>query len=76
MTWPASWAPPEALLRALYWRLRRAVCGGDIGIVVLRFGICHVHSIPISWHCFNKQEQSLILTNEHRFLHATRAPNG
>jgi hypothetical protein len=44
--------------------------------VVLRSGVRHVHSIPTSWHCFNESEQSLISTNKHRFLHATRAPNG
>jgi hypothetical protein len=37
-----------------FWRLRRAVSGGDIGILVLRFGVRHVHSIPISWHCLDE----------------------
>jgi hypothetical protein len=62
--------------RFFFWRLRRAVRGGDAGILVLRFGVRHVHSIPTSWHCFNESEQTLISTNEHRFLHVTRAPNG
>jgi hypothetical protein len=37
-----------------FWRLRRAVRDGDVGILVLRFGVRHVHSIPISWHRFNE----------------------
>jgi hypothetical protein len=26
----------------------------NIGISVLRFSVCHVHSIPISWHCLDE----------------------
>jgi hypothetical protein len=38
----------------IFWRLRRAVRGGDIGILVLMIGVRHVHFIPTSWHCFNE----------------------
>jgi hypothetical protein len=31
-----------------FWRLRRAVRDGDVGILVLRFSVRYVHSIPTS----------------------------